>query len=254
MATIHLSPSQTAALAIAFSMAIVKITPPGVSAADYFLANNAWFLHIINDTIQEKTHSPKQGHAPRSRSDSPYEHGDPGTLSRQDEEAYKRQLGNMKIKMELLISQHQVEMENLRCQLEATGRKRKKRLAPGRRGGGDENITEPEPSQMTEQPREVVMNDQVSNDLADHSTEVRSAFVVLKNMNMLQRNIHSLSLGRDQKRWTLSPSGDENMVLAATSSMCIVIGALTGLVVTAVSNLVEAQTTVQMGELEASLE
>lgn len=97
-------------------------------------------------------------------------------------------------------------------------------------------------------------NDLALNIRIDHSTEVRRAFVVLKNMNLLQRNIHSLSLGRDQKRWTLTSSGDENMVLAATSSMCIVIGALTGLVVTAVSNLVEAQTTVQMGELEASLE
>ncbi|KAG0094297.1 hypothetical protein BGZ93_007403 [Podila epicladia] len=144
--------------------------------------------------------------------------------------------------MELLISQHQVEMQNLRCQLEATGRKRKKRLALAR-GGEDESTMEPEPSQMKDQSQKVALGDRVSNSIA-----------VLKNMSLLQHNVHLLSVGRDQKRWMLSHSGHENMVLAAISSMCIIIGVLTGSVVTAVNNLMEAQTTAQMGELDASLE
>ncbi|KAG0082474.1 hypothetical protein BGZ92_011696 [Podila epicladia] len=254
MSTIHLSLSQTTALAIAFSVAIFKITPPGVSAANYFLANkHVWFLHTINDTMQKETHLPEDAHTPRSMSSSPSEHGSSGTLPRWDEEAYKRQLGNMKIKMELLISQHQVEMQNLRCQLEATGRKRKKRLALAR-GGEDESTMEPEPSQMKDQSQKVALGDRVSNSIADHNTEIRNAFVVLKNMSLLQHNVHLLSVGRDQKRWMLSHSGHENMVLAAISSMCIIIGVLTGSVVTAVNNLMEAQTTAQMGELDASLE
>ncbi|KAG0028818.1 hypothetical protein BGZ81_004397 [Podila clonocystis] len=157
----------------------------------------------------------------------------------------------MKIKMELLKSQHQVEMESLRCQLESKSRKRKKRLA---QEGGEENTMELEPSQMTYKPQEVVLDDQTSNDVAGFSTDVRSAFVVLKNMSLLQHNMHSLRLGREQIQWTLSSSDHEIMVLAATSNMCIVIGALTRSIVTAVNNIVEAQTTVQMGELDASLE
>ncbi|KAG0027733.1 hypothetical protein BGZ82_008790, partial [Podila clonocystis] len=69
----------------------------------------------------------------------------------------------MKIKMELLKSQHQVEMESLRCQLEAKSRKRKRRLTPG---GEEENTMEQEPSQMTYTPQEVVLDDQTSNDVA----------------------------------------------------------------------------------------
>ncbi|KAF9023172.1 hypothetical protein BGZ52_013243 [Haplosporangium bisporale] len=247
MSTTHLSPSQTRTLAIAFTVAIVKNTPPGVPAAGkppyYFLANkHLWFTDAINNTLEE-THAPEKEDAPGSRS-SPFE-GD--ALTRRDEEAYKRQLGNMNIKMELLKSQHQVEMEDLRCQLKATSRKRKKRLAPG--GGEEDETFEPRPSQRY-QPQEADMDDQVSSDFADHN--VRNAFVVLKNMNLLQENIHALSLG-SESRWSMQPSGQENMILAATNSMCTVIGALTDSVVTAVNSLVEAPS-MRMGELDASLE
>ncbi|KAF9315427.1 hypothetical protein BG003_003055 [Podila horticola] len=144
-------------------------------------------------------------------------------------------------------------MENLRCQLEATGRKRRKRLAPGE-GGGEQNTMEPIQSLRSDQPQETVLNDQASNDFADHSTEVRSAFVVLKNMNLLQHNMHSLSRGQDQTRWTLTPSDHENMVTAATSSMCTIVGVLTRSVVTAVNNLAEVQTTVAKDEFDTNLE
>lgn len=164
---------------------------------DYFLANkHLWFTDAINNTLEE-THAPEQEDAPRSRS-GPSE-GD--ALSRRDEEAYKRQLGNMKIstdkpsifestplwcyvwsnmfffsniwkhrghknnhiEMELLKSQHQVEMEDLRCLLEATGRKRKKRLAPA--AGEKDETFEPGPS-WRYQPQEANLDNQVSNDFA----------------------------------------------------------------------------------------
>lgn len=83
----------------------------------------------------------------------------------------------------------------------------------------------------------------------DH--DVRNAFVVLKNMNLLQKNMHSLSLG-PTSRWSTQPSDQENMILAATSSMCTVVSALTESVVTAVSSLIEAPS-MHMGELDASL-
>lgn len=70
---------------------------------------------------------------------------------------------NNHIEMELLKSQHQVEMEDLRCQLEATSRKRKKRLAPG--GGGEDETLEPGPSRRY-QPQEADLDDQASSDFA----------------------------------------------------------------------------------------
>jgi hypothetical protein len=66
--------------------------------------------------------------------------------------------------MELLKSQHHVEMENLRCKLEATGRKRRKRLALG--GGGEVNTMELEPSLRSDRPQEAVLDDQASSDFA----------------------------------------------------------------------------------------
>ena len=63
---------------------------------DYFLANNhLWFTDSIINTLEE-THAPENEDAPGSRS-GPFE-GD--ALTRRDEEAYKRQLGNMKISTE----------------------------------------------------------------------------------------------------------------------------------------------------------
>lgn len=62
---------------------------------DYFLANNhLWFTDAIKNSLEE-THASEHEDTPRSRSGQ-----SEGTLSRRDEEAYKRQLGNMKISME----------------------------------------------------------------------------------------------------------------------------------------------------------
>ena len=65
--------------------------------------------------------------------------------------------------MELLKSQHQVEMEDLRCRMEATGRKRKKRLAPG--GEEKDETMEPGPSRRY-QSQEPDLDDQASSDFA----------------------------------------------------------------------------------------
>ncbi|KAG0349337.1 hypothetical protein BG004_007521 [Podila humilis] len=164
----------------------------------------------------------------------------PAQIPTEEEEVYKRKLGHMQSEIMLLKTQHQLELETLRKQLTTLKRgKRKKGRETNADGVSDDHVVSKDKDDINFNTLPQICDNTLAHGPISASSR---AFLVLKNLHNIQRNLHALQhlqsdLDTGAPTAAHSPMGmseaseSESAAWAAADSMRKVIEELTAAVI-----------------------